>query len=215
MPWSHRAQKFAEACVSRPLFWAVFVALGIGIPMVRSMTTPLPKPLPVLSTLPEFQFTNQYGQPYGSKQLSGKVWIANFIFTRCPTICPVFTQKMGELQHRVRNLGPSIHLVSFSVDPEHDTPPVLLGYAQSHKASPRMWTFLTGQPEQIRSTVVDGLKISMGREGPADDLMSIFHGTHFVLVDRESRIRGYYASDDKDAVETLLRDAGMLVNRGY
>jgi protein SCO1/2 len=200
--------------VGRPLFWVVLVALVAGVPLARTLQLRLPPPLPVLGTLPPYSFVNQHGQPFGSKDLQGKVWIANFIFTRCPTVCPVFTARMAGIQHRVRNLGDAIHLVSFSVDPEYDTPPVLLAYAQRHKASPRMWTFLTGDPESIKQTVVDGLKVAMGREGPADDLMSIFHGNHFVLVDAQGRIRGYYLSNDDQAVENLVRDAGLLVNRG-
>ncbi len=78
-----------------------------------------------------------------------------------------------------------------------------------------MWSFLTGDPESIRKTVVEGLKIAMGKEAPSDDnLMGIFHGTQFVLVDAQSRIRGYYHSNDDQAVEALVRDAGLLVNRG-
>jgi protein SCO1 len=203
--------------VGKPAFWVVFVLLGMAWPIARTMAIQLPPPMPVLGTLPDFKFKNQYGEDFGSDQLKGRIWVANFIFTRCPTECPRFTKEMFQLQHRGRGLGQAFHLVSFSVDPEHDTPQVLLEYAQRNRVSPRAWTFLTGDPEQIKRTVVDGLKISMGREPGKDDddLTAIFHGTHFVLVDPQMQIRGYYDSHDDDAVDRLLRDAGLLANRGY
>jgi protein SCO1/2 len=124
---------------------------------------------------------------------------------------------MFQFQHRGRGLGQAFHLVSFSVDPTYDTPQVLLDYAKKNRVSPRAWTFLTGDPEQIKRTVVDGLKVAMGRDAdaPEDDLNAIFHGTHFVLVDPQMQIRGYYDSNDDDSINRLLRDAGMLANRGF
>lgn len=200
--------------VGRPLFWASLIVAIMSFPIIRALRIHLPPPLPVLGKVPDFSLSNQYGQPFGSKELAGKIWVANFIFTRCPTVCPLFTRKMAALQDRTRNMGPAFHLVSFSVDPEYDTPPRLLEYANHHKVSPRMWSFLTGDASTIRKTVVDGFKISMGHEGPDDDFMNIFHGTHFVLVDAQGRIRGYYASDDEERVEALIRDIGLLGNRG-
>jgi protein SCO1 len=203
--------------VGKPSFWVVFVLIGMTLPIARTLAIQLPPPLPVLGTLPDFHFKNQYGQDFGSDQLKGRIWVANFIFTRCPTECPRFTKEMFQLQHRGRGLGQAFHLVSFSVDPTHDTPEVLLEYAQRNRVSPRAWTFLTGDPEQIKHTVVDGLKVSMGKDPNTDDddLASIFHGTHFVLVDSLMQIRGYYDSHEADAVDRLLRDAGLLANRGY
>jgi protein SCO1 len=210
-----RAQAFAAGLVGRPLFWALFIAVGLSIPIARTLSIRLPPPLPVLGHVPAFSFTDQYGKPFGSPQLDGKVWVANFIFTRCPSICPLFTQRMSEIQHRARGLGEYFHLVSFSVDPEYDKPDVLLGYAKQHKASPRMWTFLTGDREPLRRTLVEGLHVQMTKEGADDDLMSIGHGGHFVLIDAKMQIRGYYDSSEPGAVDTVLRDAGLLANRGY
>jgi protein SCO1 len=203
--------------VGKPSFWVVFILLGVTWPIARTLAIQLPPPLPVLGTLPDFHFRNQYGQDFGSDQLKGRVWVANFIFTRCPTECPRFTKQMFQLQHRGRGLGQAFHLVSFSVDPTHDTPEVLLGFARQYRVSPRAWTFLTGDPEAIKRTVVDGLKVSMGKTPGTDDddLTSIFHGTHFVLVDSKMQIRGYYDSHEEDAVDRLLRDAGLVANRGY
>lgn len=199
--------------VSSGAFWGVVVAMVIAVPLMRAVLTPPPPELPVLGTLPSFALTDQTGASFGSEQLKGKIWVANFIFTRCPTICPTFTRKMATVQERTKELGDAVHLVSFSVDPDYDTPAVLAAYAEKHRANPRRWTFLTGSAEAIRTTVVDGLKISMGREGPADDFASIFHGTHFVLVDEQLRIRGYYRSEDADVLDRLVRDIGLLANK--
>jgi protein SCO1/2 len=104
----------------------------------------------------------------------------------------------------------AVHLVSFSVDPAHDTPPVLAAYAKEHGADPSRWTFLTGDGEAIRKAVVDGLKVAAQPVGEDQDLASVFHGSHFVLVDAEGRIRGYYDSADADATDRLLADLSRL-----
>ena len=93
-------------------------------------------------------------------------------------------------------------------------PEKLLAYAQSHRVSPRMWSFLTGTREELKRVVVDGLKVHMDKSGDDDDLMSIGHGSHFVLVDALGRIRGYYQFNDPGAIDAVLRDAGLLASRG-
>ncbi len=209
-PNSRPAPPLLAKVVFHPLFWIAALAAVVAVPAVRHLRAESAgPPPPVLGTLPPFTLTSQGGEPFGAETLKGRVWVANFIFTRCPTICPPFTRKMARLQERARPLS-NVHLVSFSVDPGYDTPQVLTEYAALHGADAARWTFLTGDESVIKSTVVDGLKVMLGREGPADDLNSIFHGTHFVLVDAELKIRGYYASDDDEAVERLFRDLRTL-----
>lgn len=215
-PLLARAGRRISVLVGKPAFWVVFVVMGMALPIARTVAIELPPALPVLGTLPEFTFKNQYNEDYGSAQLKGRLWVANFIFTRCPTACPRFTKQMFTLQHRGRGMGQAFHLVSFSVDPEYDTPPVLLDFAQRNRVSPRAWTFLTGELGSIKEIVVDGLKVFMqNAPGLEDDLDAIMHGTHFVLVDAQMQIRGYYDSNEPDSVDRLLRDAGLLGNRGY
>ena len=202
--------------VGRPLFWVGLLGLLFVLPIVRSVRARalLPPPLPMLGTIGDFALTDEQGQPFGSAELRGRVWVADFIFTRCPTVCPLLTEKMGRIQHRSRNLGTAFHLVSFSVDPEWDTPARLAAYARAHRASPRMWSFLTGPYETLRRTIVDGMKVSMGRTGAADDPLAIFHGSHVLLVDPAMRIRGYYDVSATEGVDTLLRDVSLLFARG-
>jgi protein SCO1/2 len=198
----------------RPGFWAglaVFM-LGIAIASGATLLRDRSGPLPQLGALPDFTFTRHDGQPFGSAQLRGRPFIANFIFTRCPTICPAFTRKMVGVQERTTSFGTGLQLVSFSVDPKYDTPERLTEYGERHGADFTRWSFLTGDYEQLKDTIVQGFKVSMGREAgaPEDDLLSIFHGTHFVLVDRNGQIRGYYDSADSDSTERLLRDTERL-----
>jgi protein SCO1/2 len=198
-----------------PGLWLALVALGLTVPILTRVLRQPPPALPVLGTLPPFALTDQDNRSFGLQDLRGQVWVAGFIFTRCPTICPAITATMGRMQHRARGLGPTFRLVSFSVDPGYDTPQRLAEYASHHHAG-RSWKFLTGRFDEVKQTVVDGLKISMADRPPQgeQDFASIMHGTHFVLVDRDARIRGYYDSSDPEVVDRVLADAAMLINRG-
>jgi protein SCO1/2 len=194
--------------------WGAIAALGLAVPIATRVWRPAPAPLPVLATLPSFRLVDQDDRPAGSQELRGHVWVASFIFTRCPTICPVIASTLGRLQHRARGIEQGFRIVSFTVDPQYDTPERLAAYARKHGASPRMWRFLTGPLAAVQTTVVDGLKIAMGDIEGEQDFASIMHGTHFVLVDQQGRIRGYYDSAAPDVVDRLLADAAMLINRG-
>jgi len=201
----------------RPIL-ALAALLGLGAVPLAALTTwiamraPSAAP-PVYSTVPEFRLTAHTERPFGSAELRGHVWIANFIFTRCPTVCPALTARMAEVQARTEAL-PDLRLVSFSVDPAFDTPPVLAALARQVGAGPR-WSFLTGSLDAIRAAVEAGLKISAGRgpgeEGPVIDPAQVLHGTHFVLVDGEGRIRGYHDVDDEQGFEELLAAAKALL----
>ncbi len=196
----HPALWFAVAAVA-----VVMVLLSIGF--VRSRSQPLPQ----LGSLPDFSFTREDGSAWGSAQLRGHPFVANFIFTRCPTICPAFTRKMARVQKDTEPFGPGLQLVSFSVDPTYDTPERLAEYAKKHGANPARWSFLTGDYNRLKDTVVNSFKIAMGRESMDEaDVLGIFHGNHFVLVDGAGQIRGYYESADDEAFERLLRDAARL-----
>jgi protein SCO1 len=175
--------------------------------LVAACSKPAPE-LRVYGTLPAFRLTSDEGKPFGSEELRGRVWVADFIFTRCPTVCPLVTQHFAQVQEDTKALD--LTLVSFSVDPANDTPPVLAAYAKTHGAIPGRWLYLTGEYAPMRSTVNDSFKVGMD-PSPDGDPANLLHGTHFVLVDRELRIRGYYRSDDAEARAALVRDAGRLL----
>lgn len=209
---AHIVDQRVRAVFGHPVTWLVIVGTLASMPIWSALHAPALKPLPVFGTLKEFALTDQQSAPFGTAQLQNKVWIANFIFTRCQTICPPMTAKMGQIQHRGRNLGTDFHLVSFTADPDYDTPDRLRLYAEKHRYSPRMWSFVTGSLVDIKEVVVNGLKVAMGNNAPDGNPEGIFHGSHFVLIDRQMRIRGYYDSNEPGTIDSLLHDAGLLVN---
>jgi len=170
-----------------------------------------PEPLPKLGQVGAFSLLNQNSAAVSAETLRGKVWAAAFFFTHCPTICPRITRRMRQLQVAAAQQVPGLALVSFSVDPEHDTPPVLLAYAQRFDADPKNWSFLTGDLQVIERTVVDGFKLALdGKADPKAENGGIIHGSHLVLVDRTLAIRGYYRTDDDDDMARILEDAARL-----
>ena len=158
-------------------------------------------------TVPAFQLVNQNGQPFGSAQLAGKIWIADFIYTTCPGPCPMISSRMSELQKPLEKSD--VHLVSFSVDPEKDTPQVLRGYAEKLQADPARWDFLTGPHSAIYKLSHDGFKLAVSDGG--DERGIPVHSTRMVLVDRHGQIRGYYDATEPDAVTKLLADTNHLL----
>ena len=165
------------------------------------------RPLPLLGTVPKFELVNQEGQPFGSEQLSGKIWIADFIFTSCPGPCPIISTRMSELQKPLEKSD--VRLVSISVDPEKDTPDVLRAYAEKLRANSKRWDFLTGSRAAIYSLSRDGFKLGVS-DGSEDAGIPI-HSTRFALVDRRGAIRGYYDALAPDAVTKLLADTNHLL----
>ena len=158
-------------------------------------------------TVPSFQLVNQDGQSFGSAQLIGKIWIADFIFTTCPGPCPMISTRMSELQKPLQKTD--VHLVSFTVDPEKDTPEVLRGYAEKLHAQSGRWDFLAGAQSAIYHLSRDGFKLAVS-EGSEETGIPV-HSTRMVLVDRHGEIRGYYEATEADAVTKLLADTSHLL----
>jgi protein SCO1/2 len=179
-----------------------------------------PATLPRYGSVPIFERIDEHDRPVSDRTLRGTVWIADFIFLSCKTSCPKLTEKMSTLQDTLASAAQStptklpIHLVSFSVDPENDTPPKLLEYAQKHRARDAEWSFLTGPAGALESIVVKGFKIQLDREGakPSEPpgVYTIMHGDWFVLVDSEGVLRGYYDTTDPARVTALVDDARRL-----
>src|SRR2546426_9510715 len=158
-------------------------------------------------TVPEFVLVNQGGQNFGSAQLRGKIWIADFIYTTCPGPCPMISSRMSELQKPLEKTD--VHLVSFSVDPAKDTPQVLRGYAEKLRAEPKRWDFLTGAKSAIYDLSHKGFRLAVS-DG-SDEAGIPVHSTRMVLVDRHGEIRGYYEATEADAVTKLLADTSHLL----
>src|SRR5262247_1134305 len=203
--------------IQRPMVWAVVMGILFGVPIYRSMTRRLTASPAVLGGLPAFTLTDQRGQPFGSRELAGKIWVADFIFTSCQGVCPLLSDRMAQVGKRARHLGPDFHLVSISVDPERDTPERMAEYAGRYGANPIAWSFLTGPEQAIQATVVEGFKVGAGKErsrraAAADGgFWEIFHGENLVLVDRQMRIRGYF-SPTAEGLNQLLEAVGRVAN---
>ena len=162
--------------------------------------------LPSYAAVPDFTLTDQTGAEFVSADaLRHQVWVADFFFTNCPGPCPRMSSQMHQVQTALAGAG--IKLVSFTVDPARDTPEALKQYAGHFQAQPGVWFFLTGAQKTLQHLSRDVFLL-----GNVDG--SLDHSTRFVLVDRTSRIRGYYLTSEADAIPRLIADAkGLLRER--
>jgi len=188
------------------LVMSALVCLALGWKLLRTERTP---ELPVLATVPDFQLTERSGSSVRLNDLKGQVWIADFIFTNCAESCPMMTSKMKELQDQL-NTTTGVKLVSISVDPNRDTPAALQAYAV-HNGAGKQWLFLTGEEDKIHQLIQKGFMLAVQS---ATDQNPILHSQKFVLVDQDSRIRGYYDADDPQTKQKLVSDVRVLLNNG-
>ncbi|HEX9751407.1 MAG TPA: SCO family protein [candidate division Zixibacteria bacterium] len=152
--------------------------------------------------LVDFTLTTQHGTPLSRDDLRGNIWLADFIFTYCAGPCPLMTARMAELQKALADID-ALRLVSFSVDPDRDTPEVLKEYGDRYGADHDRWTFLTGDIVTIMHVAIEGFAIG-DREDP------ILHSTLFALVDQRGHIRGYYHSDEPELIDKIRHDLDIL-----
>ena len=194
-----------------PYVWGFLIGI-VALTAMRPLLRRDPPPPPVLGRLPVFELIDQDGNPFGTNEMAGKVWVVDFIFTRCRTFCPIMSRRMAKLQegYDLYEVG-EVGLLSITVDPEYDTPEVLAGYAETHGADPRRWRFLTGPGDEIYSLVVDGFKLHVARLEPGgDDLVDIAHSQKLILVDGQGNIRGYYDSDEEGVDEVFHRSRHVV-----
>lgn len=192
--------------------------------------------LPVYSAVPDFSLTDARGRTVGRKDLAGKVWVADFIYTRCTDTCPFQTAEMARMQAEFAG-EKDLRFVSVTTDPAYDTPAVLAQYAARYKADLGTWFFLTGEEQAIARLVREGFRLayatrSSRREAPRALLerlwaglgprpasahhekshtFEISHSSRFALVDRKGQIRGYYVSGERESLEKLRKDVRHLL----
>jgi protein SCO1 len=159
---------------------------------------------PVMWNVPEFAWVDQHGTPVTKSQLEAHVWIADFIFTRCTSVCPMLTARMRLLQRQLTD--PDFRFVSFSVDPT-DTTGELQRYAESWGPNESRWFLLHTEPKSLQS-LADGMRVVVADTG--DDANSILHTSLFFLIDAAGRVRGMYDSDDDSALQRLVVDSRRL-----
>ena len=193
-----RADNFVEKLIRNPAFWVIFLVVGFSYPIYRSVYRTLPPEFPIIAQVPDFTLTSENNQPFGSKDLKGRVYLANFVFSSCPSVCPKMLGELEKIQNRVRGTGKKVAIVTFTVDPERDKPHVLFDLARKHNASPFTWTFLTGEDKDgLFKLYKEGFKVAADQN--PTNLYDIAHTQKIVLVDGENRIRGYY-DFEKDLV---------------
>jgi cytochrome oxidase Cu insertion factor (SCO1/SenC/PrrC family) len=161
--------------------------------------------------VPDFTLTERSGNPLSLKELRGKIWIADFIYTNCTDTCPLQTAMLAKLQQEYAAFR-DLRLVSFSVDPERDSAPVLALYAEKHGADADRWYFLTGPRERLLDLIQKGFHLAVAtaplRTEP-DGMIA--HSPRFVLVDKQSQIRGYYDSREPEALARLKNHIDILL----
>ncbi|HEX2532756.1 MAG TPA: SCO family protein [Chitinophagaceae bacterium] len=184
-----------------------------------SVVTKVEKGKEVTDTLwhkvPDYSFINHLGQSVQMNDLDGKILVANFFFTRCPTICPKLTQNMKYLQESVHNaqkvgdrVPEFVHFLSFSVDPERDSVPALKSWANRFQINAQNWWLMTGDKKTIYDLSLNHLKLALV-DGNAVDT-SFIHTDRFVLIDKNRTIRGYYHGLDSASLRQLSRDIIFL-----
>ena len=195
---------------------AVWALLALAVPVLallawRESGRPSAPPPPILGEVPDFAFVERDGGTVRRADLAGRPWIADFVFTRCVLSCPRLTAQMKRFRPQ---LPEGVRSVSFSVDPEFDTPEVLLEYAGRYQIYGRDWMFLTGRRDDVLALVRDGFKVTASLPEPGqvvDPREPILHSTRFVLVDGSHRIRGYYDAFDEEALARLLGDLSVVL----
>ena len=217
-----REENIFQKLIRKKSFWLVFWLLSFSYPIYRSINRELPPPLPVFYQVPEFSLTNEFNKPFGSTELKGRFYIANFMFTSCPTTCPRLMEKMDLVQKRIRGLGTKAAIVTFTVDPEVDTPDVLFKFARKRHSNPFIWNYLTGTRADLEKIVIDGFKVPMGGKEKIEKqveeekvtLFDIAHTEKLVLVDDKGQIRGYYGTERVE-MDRMMIDLGLLVNNSF
>ncbi|TNF37495.1 MAG: SCO family protein [Deltaproteobacteria bacterium] len=201
-PSGMAAASEARPFYKNPWLWAALFGMAV-LTVLKTCSGQQLVPLPRSEApVPAFTLVSEAGEPFGSAELKGHVWVASFIFTTCTTACPPISEANADLQRLLDAAGPELagtRLVTFTVDPEMDRPEVLAAYAKRYGAEPARWTFLTsadGTVEPLQQLVRGGFDLAMGTRR-ADDAgaVDITHSKKLVLVDTEGYIRNYFDAD--------------------
>jgi len=161
----------------------------------------------VYHVIPPFKFINQDGDTVTEKEFENKIVVADFFFTTCPTICPKMMKQMGRVNDTIKD-STNFLIISHTVNPMHDSVPVLAEYANYIHADAKRWMLVTGDKKDIYDIGIDGYKLAVDEDPRAPG--GFLHSELFVLVDKERRIRGYYDGTDSTAVSKLINDINIL-----
>lgn len=161
----------------------------------------------IYNTIPPFSFVNQEGDTVSEKIVEGKIYVTDFFFTTCPTICPVMKRQMIKVFNDIKG-KPDVMILSHSIDPEHDTPQVLKKYAQDLGIEGQQWQFLTGQKEKIYEIGQKSYLATAKEDKSAEG--GYIHSGAFILVDKEKHVRGMYDGTTEEGTQKLIADIKTL-----
>ncbi len=190
------ATKLAMLILGLALAVVLFYQLYTGFQQGKPTDTELP----AYGEIADFKLIESAGNVFARHDLKGNAWLVNFIFTRCPGMCPTMSLQFQMIQ---KTLPASVNLLSISVDPEYDTPPVLKEYADKYRAEAGSWYFLTGSKNDVNAL------IKSFHIGTDDDPNA--HSLRFVLIDDKAQIRGYYDSTEADVIRKIKEDISKLI----
>jgi cytochrome oxidase Cu insertion factor (SCO1/SenC/PrrC family) len=217
IPWTVLVVAFAGLAIAAWWRGPSRRLVGGGATLESSvLTTPAteaPGELAHYGQVPDFELVSQTGSTVRRADLLGGVWIGDFIFTNCASSCPMMSAQMQKLRDALGDVQ-GVRLVSFSVDPERDTPEKLAEYARGYNARPEQWLFLTGDKAAVRRLATEGFHLPADDASPEDVAQgaeSVLHSTRIALVDSQGRIRGYYDGMDAEAMAKLGADVRRLV----
>ena len=194
--------------LARLALWTAAVLAAVACLGLQRLQKDFDTQEPGLGLVPDFRLTAvdaRGSTVLKNRDLLGQVWIANFIFTHAHGLEPISSANMARLQKR---LPGRVRLVSFTVDPDDDTPPVLQRYAAQVWAEPGRWLFATGSRAAVDHLIRDGFKLPLVRDPEAPDELRASPCAKFALIDRRGRVRGYYDGLDEAALAALIRDTG-------
>lgn len=196
-----------------------FIILIFGIYAVPKIVNRFKTPeLVTIAKVPEFEFTNQDGKLISNSFYENKVYVVEFFFTTCPTICPKMTESMLKIQNEFYG-NQDFGIASFSINPKHDTPEILKEYAKSHRATLKNWNFLTGEQDKIYELSNIGFTLYAGEDSNAEG--GFEHSGMFALVDKKGNIRSrldelgnvvaFYDGLDPKGVQQIKEDIKILL----
>ncbi len=167
----------------------------------------------IFPKIPDFDFMNQDSVLVNSKSLKGKIWIADFFFTSCSTICPGMTATMKKLNDATQDLAKEVQFISFSIDPDTDKPHILRAYQKNYGINSKNWVFLTGNEEETHDLGVNNFYIHAAEDASATD--GYAHAEAFSLVDKEGYVRGVYNMAQPGELEKIEKDLRKLLKEEY
>lgn len=203
---------FGRPLLKNPWFYFALVLIAL-ITFSRPLFRSVPDPLPVLKDIPQYSFLNQSGEVFGSEQLTGAPYVASFLFTRCPTVCPLISQKLAELQQQLRDGGLPVRVVSFTVDPEFDRPEILKAFGETYGADSERWFFLTpqdAQDEEFLPFLENAFSVGVEK---GESIMDLAHSQKLLLIDQFGRLRGYFDASSEGIAEIFHRSVNLLGER--